>query len=197
MDATTTWSSSDSSVASVDANGLITGIAAGIATITATASSNDATASATSTIAVNARPFSLPEQLNRDDIIGVSGAQKVFFSSAATITSVIFYGRNDPGSFCCAQSYVKLYRDNNNNFGDFVTSTSEDTIGQYDTPRELVYTFSSPVSLEASSSYWFSVEYGPFETTNGTQIYGSSSDPYPDGYYSGGLSKDAYFRFVQ
>ncbi|HUX35602.1 MAG TPA: lamin tail domain-containing protein [Candidatus Paceibacterota bacterium] len=141
----------------------------------------------------------LPSQLIYEDIVGSTGnSQKFFVSGTASIKSVALWGELDGGNYCCGQSYIQIRKDNEGWMDSeiFGTSTAK-TVDKNAAPGEIVYTFDTPVQLEASSSYWIVTFAGPSATTNGTRYYGGTSDPYADGYWSGRYAYDIYFRFIQ
>ncbi|MDD4414491.1 MAG: Ig-like domain-containing protein [Oscillospiraceae bacterium] len=77
--ATVTWSSSDSAIASVNATtGLVTGISAGVATITATAVSGATTVTGTSSITVNAVPVLTTITISPANPTIITGATQQF-----------------------------------------------------------------------------------------------------------------------
>ena len=141
-------------------------------------------------------PAPLPSQLIRDEIIGTTGgAQKILFGASTTISAAVFYTEPNGGNYCCSQAYVEIHAVTaEDTLGVFVAMSSPKTIGQYDAPGEITFTFDSPVSLEAAP-YWFIVSDGP-SPTNRMGIYGSVHDPYPDGYWKPEVSSDAYFRLI-
>ena len=134
-----------------------------------------------------------PQQLNHDDIIGFSGSQKILILATTTISSVAFYLGPDSGNYCCSQAYVKIYRDNNDDIGDSVATSTERTFGQYVAPGEFIFNFDSLISLEPGL-YWLAINHGPSQNTNGIIIYGSLSNTYNDGYWGANTSRDAYSR---
>lgn len=140
----------------------------------------------------------LLSQLIKSSAIGVSGGnQKILITATTTIDAVALYGEPDGGQYNNSQSYIEIRKDNNDHAtGQTVGTSTVITMDQHDEARELIYTFDTPIQLEASSSYWISTLEGPSITTNHTRYYGSNSDPYPDGHWTGSDSKDAYFRLV-
>ncbi|MDP3948704.1 MAG: hypothetical protein Q8Q17_02005 [bacterium] len=91
---------------------------------------------------------------------------------------------------------MEIRKDNGDSAGVLVATSAPKTIWQHDAQGEIIYTFETPIQLEASSSYWIAAVRGPSETS-GTKYYGSISNPYADGYWSNNTAYDIYFRLVQ
>ena len=98
----------------------------------------------------------LPSQLNNNDVISTtSGAQKFFVSYSASVSAVALFIGPDPGpNSAYSQSYVEIRRDSGDSVGALVATSAPKTIWQYDAQGEIIYTFETPIQLDASSSYW-------------------------------------------
>jgi hypothetical protein len=141
----------------------------------------------------------LPSQLKRETIVGITGVgQQIVLPTATTISGVALFTEPDGGQFNNSESYIEIRKDNSGSMDGQVIATSEEkTLDQHDAPGERRYSFDAPVALEANTFYWLVPLQGPSERTNGTRIYGSLSDSYPDGFWASKLDADAYFRLVR
>jgi len=96
-----TWSSSDETIATVDANGNVTGVAAGTATITCT-SLDDATKVATKEVTVIATQYKVVSWDFTTDKMASVNIQ----TAAETVTEVYGYEGNDVSTLAMSVSYV-------------------------------------------------------------------------------------------
>ena len=85
-----TWSTSNASIATVDANGLVTAVSAGTATITVTTEDGSFTAKCTVTVRedVPDRPVSIPDTHEIELIAGEGGEAKTNFTNAGAGTKI-------------------------------------------------------------------------------------------------------------
>ena len=96
---TVTWTSSNPSVATVDANGNVTAVGAGEATITVTTEDGSCTANCTVTVRedVPDRPVSIPDTHEIELIAGEGGEAKTNFSNAGAGTKITVTATPDEG----------------------------------------------------------------------------------------------------
>ena len=96
---TVTWTSSNPSVATVDANGNVTAVGAGTATITVTTEDGSFTAKCTVTVRedVPDRPVSIPDTHEIELIAGDGGEAKTNFSNAGAGTKITVAATPDAG----------------------------------------------------------------------------------------------------
>ena len=94
-----TWSTSNASIATVDANGLVTAVSAGTATITVTTEDGSFTANCTVTVREDApdRPVSIPDTHEIELIAGEGGEAKTNFSNAGAGTKITVAATPDAG----------------------------------------------------------------------------------------------------
>ena len=94
-----TWSTSNASIATVDANGLVTAVSAGTATITVTTEDGSFTANCTVTVRedVPDRPVSIPDTHEIELIAGEGGEAKTNFSNAGAGTKITVAATPDAG----------------------------------------------------------------------------------------------------
>ena len=94
-----TWSTSNASIATVDANGLVTAVSAGTATITVTTEDGSFTAKCTVTVRedVPDRPVNIPDTHEIELIAGEGGEAKTNFSNAGAGTKITVAATPDAG----------------------------------------------------------------------------------------------------
>ena len=94
-----TWSTSNASIATVDANGLVTAVSAGTATITVTTEDGSFTASCTVTVRedVPDRPVSIPDTHEIELIAGDGGEAKTSLTNASAGTKITVTATPDEG----------------------------------------------------------------------------------------------------
>ena len=94
-----TWSTSNASIATVDANGLVTAVSAGTATITVTTEDGSFTANCTVTVREDApdRPVSIPDTHEIELIAGEGGEAKTNFTNAGAGTKITVAATPDAG----------------------------------------------------------------------------------------------------
>lgn len=141
----------------------------------------------------------VPSQLNHNDAIGLEGfGQQILMGSAATIGGVGLFVGPSGSLYNSSQSYVEIRQDDGGSPGALVATSAANTMDNGTGPRDLAYSFSPAVSLNASSSYWLTLKKGPSGETNGTSVYGTFFDSYPDGVWEGHPApRDMYFRLIQ
>jgi hypothetical protein len=102
----------------------------------------------------------------------------------------------DGGAYSVTDTFVEIRADNSGEIGDLVATSFN--ISRHwpmsDQPirDEFIFNFPQPVPLSANTYYWLVPRNGP-GISNLNFIYGTSTDIYPDGYWSGNPSADAYF----
>ena len=94
-----TWESSNTSVATVDANGLVTAVSAGTATITVTTVDGGKTDTCTVTVREEApdRPVNLPDTHSIDLIVGEGGEAKLSLTNASEGSTITVTATPDEG----------------------------------------------------------------------------------------------------
>lgn len=94
-----TWSTSDASIATVDANGLVTAVSAGTATITVTTVDGGKTDTCTVTVREEApdRPVNLPDTHSIDLIVSDGGKAKLSLTNASEGSTITVTATPDDG----------------------------------------------------------------------------------------------------
>ena len=122
------------------------------------------------------------------------GSQKITINTQAAIDAVAMWIGPEFGWYSASISSLAVYRDDGGVPGDLIAVSNETGIGQYEAPREAIYEFISPVTLDPGA-YWLTPKIGPSDRNNPNQtdIFGSNGDAYPDGFWSANPGADAYF----
>ncbi len=132
------------------------------------------------------------------DPIGDSGGagQRILISNNASVSRVAMVMSNGPGAYSVTDTFIEIRADNGGGMGDLIASSSDISRSWPMSDRpirdEFIFNFPQPVALSAGTYYWLKPVNGP-GISNKNFIYGTSTDIYPDGYWSGNPSVDAYF----
>ncbi len=142
----------------------------------------------------------LPSQKDHSIVVGVirpdrtDGSQKITLTDTVTIDAAAMWIGFEYGWYSASISSLEIYRDNGSAPGELIAASTETGIGKEEAPREAIYEFISPITLEPGA-YWLTPKIGPSDRNNPnrTDIFGSSGDAYPDGFWSANPGADAYF----
>ncbi len=137
----------------------------------------------------------LPNQSDSSQHFGYSnGAGQRFLVSSSTAISRVAMIMGNGGAGSKTKVILGIYSDTGGAKGELIATSA---FIEEDWPQETVrskrghmFNFPQPVVLTGGSYYWLvpmTIDYGL------SSIYGSDSDTYPDGYWSGGPAADAYF----
>jgi hypothetical protein len=125
-----------------------------------------------------------------------NGQKILISSSTSSVSKVAMVMAMDGGAYSVTDTFVEIRADNSGEIGDLVATSFN--ISRHwpmsDQPirDEFIFNFPQPVPLSANTYYWLVPRNGP-GISNLNFIYGTSTDIYPDGYWSGNPSADAYF----
>jgi hypothetical protein len=131
----------------------------------------------------------LPSQLEHGTRIAEfarGNSQKISIAGTVTISSIALWISKAGGNSCCASSYLEV-------------RTASSTVVATSTPVQLTAGFSDQEKIYQFGSLTLA---GPAEYLlvpvqsggNETRIYGSNTDTYAEGFWSGASGKDAYFK---
>ncbi|HVO28846.1 MAG TPA: M23 family metallopeptidase [Candidatus Paceibacterota bacterium] len=139
----------------------------------------------------------VPAQLDHSVQL-MGGAQSILFPATTTISGIALWTYAEPPyQWCCSRSSVALHADSDGAPGDVIATSNQWVLSTGVDQVERLYQFSPPAVL-APGRYWFElVDRGSEDRSNGTMIFGSPGDIYPDGEWSGNPGQDAYFRLQE
>lgn len=138
----------------------------------------------------------LPSQTDHSGMIGLAeggAGQRIFMPATSAIDGVAMWIGGGGGGYGYSYTYLEIYRDASGVPGDVLAASGFTGVRRYDS-QEVLYVFPGPVELIGNTYYWLVPQKYTGEPGNYTKIYGSQSDPYPDGFWSANPGFDAYFR---